>query len=171
MTAVANDIFTASQYNTYVKNNLLETEVAKATTAGGYFVTTAANTIAERQIASDSITTSQGTSSASYANLATTGPTVTVTTGIRAMVWMTAEGSMSSNGIGACTVTVSGATTIAAADTNCMRWINLDTGDGFVASTCFRLVLTAGSNTFTMQYKTSAGTLTAQRRELLVMPF
>ena len=48
MTAVANAVFTAAQFNTHVRDNLLETAPAKATTTGGYFVATGTNTIVQR---------------------------------------------------------------------------------------------------------------------------
>ena len=48
MTAVANTVFTAAQFNQHVRDNLNETAPAKATASGGYFVATGVNAIAQR---------------------------------------------------------------------------------------------------------------------------
>ena len=96
MTAVDNTIWTSSQWNTHVRDNLLETMAGKATTAGRWFVSTGANAIAERVITQASVTTSQTTTSASFTDLATTGPAVTVTTGTKAIVFWGAAMSHSS---------------------------------------------------------------------------
>lgn len=94
LTAVANASLTAAQWNASVRDNLLETAPAKATTATGYFVATGTNAIAQRVPLSSAIATDQSTTSTGgYANLTTSGPAVTVTTGVAALVcfgaWMT----------------------------------------------------------------------------------
>jgi len=73
MTAVANDLFTAAQFNTYVRDNMLELAPAKATGAAQYFIKHGGAIL--RNVAGGSNTeTSEGTTSATYTNLATVGP-------------------------------------------------------------------------------------------------
>jgi hypothetical protein len=171
MTAVSSTAFTAAQFNSSVRDNILETPAAKATTAGRIFVTTGAGAIAERAIDSSTVSTSQTTTSVAYANLATTGPAVTVTTGAQALVIGSAF--MSSNSIGQkswISCAVSGATTRAASDATSHEFqvygSNAEDRGTFVS--LFK-TLNAGSNTFTMQYRVSAGTTTYQDRELVVV--
>lgn len=123
----------------------------------------------------DFIGTLQGTSSLTYVDLATVGPSVTLTTGTDALVIFGAEydddGNLSNNGF--VSLAVSGATTIAASDT----WaafgaegfggglkVNLNIGYKFTT-------LTPGSNTFTLKYKKSGGSSTSSfsKRYLLVI--
>jgi hypothetical protein len=91
MTAVTNNIWTSAQWNTYVRDNMLETEGAKAATSGAYFVSTGAGSIVERSPSSATVTTSQMRSNVAYGDLSTAGPAVTVTTGTEALVWIQCE--------------------------------------------------------------------------------
>lgn len=173
MTAVANTAFTAAQFNTHVRDNLLETAPAKATTSGSHFTVSSTNQIAQRLITSARVDTQQATSSTTYTDLATVGPSVTVATGTRALVAINASCSTSAdNTAGAASVAVSGATTIAANDSWCIFTDGLVAGNFFRAgiSTLFT-TLNAGNNTFTMQYKAGSTTATYQLREIVVMPF
>lgn len=172
ITATTNATFTSAQFNSSVRDNLLETAPAKATTAGSYFVTTGANAIAERISAYNEVITSETTTSTSYTALAT-AQAVTVTTGTQAIVIISAQ--MAHNtaaAIAFTTVVVSGATTIAATDDNSINFqqavglVNQDV----VASRAKLYTLTPGSNTFTLQFKGNAGTSTFSRRSLLVLP-
>jgi hypothetical protein len=80
-------------------------------------VTTSLNEIAERVGARETITTSETTTSTSYTDLATVGPTVTVTTGQLALVIWGAQLTNNTNNTSArVSVDVSGASTIAADD-------------------------------------------------------
>lgn len=171
MTAVANTVFTAAQFNTHVRDNLNETAPAKATTAGSLFVASGVNQIAERIPGLDVINTSQTTTSTSYTDLATVGPSVTVTTGTSAIVFLASflqnnTASQHSNAA----VQVSGATTIAAADTDAIRMNAAAIGD-FNRVGAFTIpTLTPGSNTFTMKYRVAGGTGTFANRALFVIP-
>lgn len=174
MTAVINNVWTSAQWNTYVRDNMLETAAAKAATAGGYFVATGANAIAQRTSGGAVVATAQTTTSATYTDLATTGPSVTATTGTQALVFLQAAMSIDVNEswVG-CSFAVSGATTISAGNS----WaVSLDgvPANNTVRRGVSRLVtgLTAGSNTFTMKYKvaTAGNTGTFQYRELIVIP-
>jgi hypothetical protein len=170
MTAVDNTIWTSSQWNTHVRDNLLETMAGKATTAGRWFVSTGANAIAERVITQASTTTSQTTTSASFTDLATVGPAVTVTTGTKAIVfWGAAMSHSAANATCQVGVAISGATTTAASTSYQLLL------DGVAASSTWRMntfyvpTLTAGSNTFTLKYATSAATATFSNRYIAVI--
>lgn len=175
MTAVSNTALTAAQWNTHVRDNLLETAPGKASAAGQVFVSTGANAIAARTPAFATVATQQTTTSTTYANLATPGPTVTVTTGTSALVFINCEIDHDSNSTAAiwASYEVSGATTIAAADSwglrrdgitfaNSNRW----------GATHMRNDLNPGSNTFTMKYREFSATANAvfRDRHLIVFP-
>lgn len=143
------------------------------------------NTVTMEQLAfgptTASVATVQTTTSTSYTDLATAGPAVTVTIGNsgRAIVFIGAAILSDAASPSVCNMSyaVSGATTIAAADS---RAITVDTssgpgGTGVAASPSgFFLVsgLTPGTNTFTLKYRTSSGdTATFANRNILVQPF
>jgi hypothetical protein len=176
MTAVANATFTAAQFNTHVRDNLLETAPAKAANAGGYFVATGTNAIAERR--GTSALTDPGTpdtrTSTSYGDMTNAGPAVTVTTGTRALVTISCE-AVGGSGDAATSESrmsfaVSGATTIAATDAVCACRTGADTRFQ-LSRTVYLTTLIAGSNTFTAKYRVSAGTTTFSHREINVLPF
>lgn len=111
------------------------------------------------------------TAGAGYANLATTGPAVTLATGTLVLVMLTASCLRSAAGNSASmSVAVSGATTTAASDAN--GAIVQSAGSGF--NTLSRMVLltvTAGINTFTASYKNDGGsTWTFSKRAITVIP-
>lgn len=170
MTAVANTVFTAAQFNTHVRDNLNETAPAKATAAGRIFVTTGANSIAERPLETDAISTSQTTTSVTYADLATIGPSVTITTGPAAIVWISSF--LQNNTAGASShvsFEVTGATATAASDVEAIRFNASAVNDFMRAGITSKVVLTPGSNTFTMKYRVSGGTGTFANRSITVM--
>lgn len=170
MTAVSNTVFTAAQFNTHVRDNLNETAPAKATAAGRIFVTTGVNSIAERPLETAAVSTSETTTSVTYANLATVGPSVTITTGPAAIVW--ASCFIQNNTAGASShmsFAVSGATTIASTDVDALRFNAATVGDFMRAGFTAKVTLTPGSNTFTMQYRVSGGIGTFANRSLTVM--
>ena len=124
--------------------------------------------------ASDSATvaTSQTTTSTSYTDLTTAGPAVTITTGTKALVIVSAGLAHASIGGRAyMSYAVSGATTIAATDTNCVQVQAYATTNQMLrASSVNRLTtLTAGSNTFTAKYRTNTSTATFADREICVI--
>lgn len=135
-------------------------------------MSTGANAGAERVIDSGVTSGSSTTTSTTYAGLlAGTGPAVTVTTGTRALAFVTAF--VSSNSIGQKSWTgcaVSGATTIAAADGDATEFqVYGSNAEHRSTATILFKTLTAGSNTFTMQYRVSAGTSTYADRALTVI--
>lgn len=125
-------------------------------------------------VGSASVLTVETTTSTSYTDLATAGPSVTVTTGTDALVTISAilgQGADAGQTIHA-GVAVSGASTIAASDSYSL-FLN---GDDFTSasgnvslSTTFKLTgLTPGSNTFTMKYKCSSSTARFENRHITV---
>lgn len=168
MTAVAGATFTAAQFNQFVRDNLNMTAPALASAAGQIFVSTAANAIAARTPGVATIATSQTTTSTTYADLATVGPSVTITTGTQALVWFGALISNSGANSSRMSVAVSSASTVAASD----AWaaVNVGTSANRIFSAHMFTGLTAGSNIFTAKYDVSAGTGTYVNRELFVIP-
>lgn len=171
MTAVANSAFTAAQFNTYVRDNLNETAAAKATAAGQIFVATGVNSIAARTPTGDAINTSETTTSTSFTDLATIGPTVTVTTGTSALVFQTARVANTGGLSSYMGHAVSGATTLSPSVDNSLI---ADPGSGNLqrsSALAFRAGdLTAGTNIFTAKYQVDGGTGTFSYRRLVVIP-
>lgn len=169
MTAVAGATFTAAQFNQYVRDLFLECPTAKVSTAGQYAVATSANTMAARAVLSAVIATSETTGSTSYVDLTTVGPAVTITTGVSAFVMFGALISNSGANSSRMSVSVSGASSVAASD----AWstVNVGTSANRHISAHFFTGLTAGSNIFTSKYDVSAGTGTFVNRELIVVPY
>jgi hypothetical protein len=174
MTAVAGATFTAAQFNQYVRDNLNMTAPALATAASQLFVSTAANAIAVRVPSTASVATSQSTSSTSYADLTTPGPSISVTTGTIAIVMYSAgiQTNIADRQVVA-SVEVSGVSSVAASD----AWSIMV--DGIPATNTFRTGvahvftgLTSGSNTFKMKYRVGTGTTsgTYTNREINVIP-
>jgi hypothetical protein len=172
MTAVANTVFSAAQFNTFVRDNLNETAPAKSTTASAHFVVSGVNEISERITDGTIVLTSQTTGSTSFTDLATIGPSVTVDTGPHALVLTHCQLSNSGAGVSYAGVEVTGASSVAPA---LNRSINAFNSAGVGAGTAVwysgGLTLTPGSNTFTMKYKVSSGTGTFADRRIIVVPF
>lgn len=173
MTAVAGSVFTAAQFNTFLRDNLAETAPAKAITPGSLIAVSDTNQVAERTPTETFLATSDTTTSTSFGNLsATTGPSVTVVTGPQAFVIVTCDLVCDTNGQSArATFQVSGASTVAAADTMALRNIRESVANNALFSGVFLVPLTPGSNTFTMQYRTSGtSTSTFANRRISVIP-
>jgi len=172
MTAVAGSIFTAAQFNTYIRDNLNETSPAKATTSGQLFVATGANSIAARSFSNQRIDTTETTTSTSYVDLATPGPAVTVTTGSAAIVWINAtldNGTV--DGSASASFAISGATTQGADNSRRIARDGASATNPCRYGACSKETLTPGSNTFTMKYVSqSATTASFSFREIVVLP-
>lgn len=95
MTAVARSVWAASDWNTYVRDDLLETMPGTVTAAGQYCVADAVSSLAPRSPASAVVLTAETRSSSIYGDLTTVGPAVTATTGTQALVWLACEASSS----------------------------------------------------------------------------
>lgn len=173
LTAVSNATLTAAQWNASVRDNLLVTVVALATAAGNMFVSTGANALAQRVPSSDTVNTSQTSTSTSYVDLASVGAQcASVVSDIRVIVWMTAQmnnGTASQDSISS--VAVSGATTTAADDNYCLDVQSPTAFTDMTAARTVRLTVTAGTNTYTQKYRVTGGTGTFRRRSMVVLPF
>lgn len=129
--------------------------VADSTTATGLAWATAGSSIPANAAAT--VATSQTTSSASYTDLATAGPAVTVTTGTKALVIVTTafRDTGGTNNLAWMSYAVSGATTVAASDANAVAMISVNISKQNARMSAASVVtLTAGSNTFTAKYRT-----------------
>lgn len=172
MTAVVGAVLTAAQWNATVRDNLLETSVAKATTAGGYFVSTGVNALAERIAGSGTVATAQTSTSTTYTDLATVGPSFAATTGTQAFVTINCRlHNGTANLLTLAGFAVSGATTVAASDNTAIHQQDGSINNRVRAGVRTLVTgLTAGSNTFTMKYRVSGGTGTFGEREIIVEP-
>lgn len=172
MTAIVGAVLTASQWNASVRDNLLETAVAKATTPGGFFVSTGSNALAERVPTTASVNSDHTTSSTTYVSLAG-GPSVTVTTGTMALVFITARTRNDTTSF-ACHMgfSISGATSRIAAEETGLRFESAGISE-FDRATAVSLEtgLNPGTNTFTTQYKVAGGTGSFYARSIIVVPF
>lgn len=176
-TFLAGTALTAAQLNTYLRDNLLTTEAAVATQGdGGWFASTAVNAVAERTMKRAEVVTSQTTTSTTYADLATVGPTVSVTHGTQVLVlWSAAHSDATTTTSAFTSIDLSGSNTIAASDSYALiRQTNQTTGLNYTAQHMHHIwfdTLTAGTTTFKLKYRVAAGTGTFANRRIFVWPF
>lgn len=176
MTAVATQVWTASAFNTHVRDNLNETAPAKATTDGSIFTVTAANSINDAPMLQSTVAASETTTSTTFANLTTVGPSVTVSVNTAATVIFGCQMSNSSvdttalMSVGIYDVDT-GSELTAPSDTWCQQ------NDGSPANSVERGMvahrftgLTSGSYTFQAKYRVGAGTGAFSERYLFVIP-
>ena len=169
LTAVAGGIFSASIFNTYIRDNLNEMAPAKSTVVSSWFPVSGVNQVTERYPAQMSTLGSSTTTSTSFGNLADGITTsVTVSTGTQALVLIYSTIDNSGTNRTWMSYQVSGATATAADDT---RSINQGTSSNVRWGATFLSTLTAGSNTFTLRYRVTAGTGTFAVRRIGVIPF
>lgn len=170
MTAVAGAVFTAAQFNQYVRDNLNATGVAQVTAAGQIAVSTGANAFAARIPATNIVAASESTSSVTYTDLTTFGPTLSVVAGTQMIVSMYA--SLSNNTVSVNSLMgfiVTGANTISALDSYCLAGA-FSTIGGRPGATFMLTGLTPGTNTVTCKYRTASNTATFGDRKLIVLP-
>ncbi len=173
-TAVTGNVFTASQFNQYVRDNLNMTAPVVAATAGNLIVTLGSKVVGERIPDVVFLEAEETTTSTSYVDLATAGPAITAVTGTKALVSMGGMLSNNTAGLGSrMGVAISGATTTAAADAQSYYIESGNVSDAFKGTWVTIFTLTAGTNTFTTKYRTTAGggTSTFSYRLLTVIPF
>jgi hypothetical protein len=110
----------------------------------------------------------QATTSTSFTDLTTVGPSVSIQTGTKALVHFGAQIYQLVGGAGTVSFAVSGATTRAAVAAEGVA--QSSTATGIAASTVIEVTgLTAGVNVFTLKYLTSSNTLQASRRFITVV--
>jgi hypothetical protein len=127
--------------------------------------------------ATATVATAQTTATTTYTDLATAGPAVTITTGTKALVIVTAN--LAPNSLDAkvyMDFAISGATTRAASDTTALMSYGEGqayTGQKYAlpirASVANLVTLTAGSNTFTAKYRVTTETGQWSDRTIFVM--
>ena len=132
-------------------------------------VASAILTNAIASIASNSVLTSQTTTSTSFTNLTTVGPEVTVEvkkSGVLLILWADEQYVSTTNNTYS-SIALSGANTLSASDTQSL--INGTTAL-FGAGTFLLLTgLNQGSTTVTMKYRTTGGTATFRNRRMAVL--
>jgi hypothetical protein len=121
------------------------------------------------------VATSQTTTSTTYADLTTVGPaaTVSITSAGTALVMVTSQLS-NSNGNRSCFMgfSISGASTVAASDTQSLNVVSLGGNSGTQMTATYLVTgLTAGNNTFTAKYRASGNTCTFVNRSIIVTPY
>lgn len=185
MTAVDGDVLTASQFNLYVRNNLNETAVAKATKKNQYFVSNGLNDVQARSAVSGvNAAKIRVEAGSDYAFVHRGGPSVAVTTGTSALVMIGAhavnEKGLRVSGYG---YEVTGATSlplnVGSSDEGRMSVINDGLGSSVEDSNAIRQSvcfledrLNPGTNVFTMKYfqSTSGDDCYYLHREIIVLP-
>ena len=173
MTAIVGAVLTASQWNATVRDNLLETAVAKAANEGGYFIATGVNSLVQRTKGTATINTFETSTSTTFTDLTTVGPSVTVTTGTSALVlWSANARNNTAANYTYCSVEVTGASTVTAHDDRAFG-ADLSAADEEtqLGTQYMYTGLNPGSNTFTMRYRVQGGTGRWGRRHLIVIPF
>lgn len=174
MTAVAGDIFKASQFNTHVRDNLLETALGvpiPPATDGYFYVTTGANSLSASTPRVAFINTSETTASTTYTDLATVGPTLTdLTVNAKALVSFGARLSNSAGTAARMSVEWSNDSGVvgAASDT---RAVANSASNPFQIGSHFVIDLVPGTYTFTCKYRVVSGTGTFLYRNLFIFPF
>ena len=177
LTAVANTVLTAGQWNASVRDNLLETAPNKATapaaSAGHWFVSESANVIQQRVISQASVDAAETTSTITYTDLTTNGPIIsTLTTGTAALVLINARLSHATANVQSwASFETTGATTTAANDNWAVVAENATAGNFTRCGASHLISLTAGSNTFRMRYRVESATAgTFATRKMQVLP-
>jgi hypothetical protein len=164
-------ILTAAQLNA-MRDNFNETAPAKATAAGGFIVSSGVNSVIQRTPVSDTVNTQQTTTSTSYVDLTTVGPSCSsVVSDVRVILWMTVQANNATASAEACaSPAVSGATTTAADDNYCVDVQSASASSDITVARCVRLTVTAGTNNFVLKYRVTSGTGSFRRRSMVVIP-
>lgn len=175
-TAVSGAVFQAAQFNAAVRDNLMETAPAKATTPGSIFTVSDTNQITQRTPAIGIDVAQVPITSTTFADPDTgaPGPSVTAVTGGMAVVgYRTALTIPSATARIECSYAVSGATTRAADTARSCGYSASGNANGFIYRGCvvdLATGLVPGTNTFTMKYNVSSGTGTTDNRRIWVLP-
>lgn len=121
--------------------------------------------------AAATVTAGQTTTSTSYTDLTTSGPAVTLTTGTKALIFITSNvDNQSNNGQGHVGFAVSGSSTVSATDSQALHYYSSGTIGLQYGAAYYVSGLTAGSNTFTLKYKSGNGsTQYFANRQITVM--
>lgn len=126
--------------------------------------------VAKAGVQFQAVAATESTTSATYVDLTTVGPSVTVNVGAagRLLILLAATAyNSTANGSNPVSVALSGANTLAAADTHAVVFASPNTTLGF-AQTEFLILtgLAAGSTTVTVKYRAGGGTSTYSQRRV-----
>jgi len=165
----AGSILIPSGYGWYVPG-VLTIAAGQSLTIGATGVLETTGTGSPVSVDGATISTDESTNSATYVDLTTVGPSVTLTTGTTVLVWLSAQiYNLALGSVGVISVAVSGATTLAASDTNDVAWPSVVAGASASVSRGFKIGgLTPGSNTFTMKYRVTGATFHFLNRSIIV---
>lgn len=115
------------------------------------------------------VATSQTTTSTTFTDLATVGPSVTITTGTQALVFVSSACENNNENFNV-DFAISGATTRSASTATMLAGRGRTSVDLRLRATVVNLMtVTAGSNTFTMKYSVGGGTGTFYDRTITVV--
>jgi hypothetical protein len=169
-TFVSGNALAAAQLNV-LSGDLNETSVAKATAASRYYISTGANSIVERLAGASQIATNESTASVAYTTLPT-AVTLSPTTGGWAVLFFNVSNvsTTTSNNVYT-SVNITGATTIAPSDQRAIVYGAANTTvSNRMGVALWQPGLTPGVNTFTLNYRASAGSASWSWRELIAFP-
>jgi hypothetical protein len=184
-TAAPQQVFTAGDWNDYIRDNLLETMPALATTDGALYLTDDVNSLVERypSTAADAggeaeVTTGGAFAHPDNAGTVGNGPVVTVTTGSKALVIWSARIRCATAGVvPQCSIRVTGSTSVTASENWMLAYettiASASTDQAFHGSMSHMFTgLTPGSNSFTLLFNRSgaAGTARFAFRQVTVIP-
>lgn len=175
-TAVAGGVLTASQLNSFVRDNLNELMPAKATAPGSIFATSGMHEIMQRtpDAFSDAESVEVTTTSFGDPSTGSPGPSRTLVTGVNALVGFRASPRIASvTARIEMSYSISGGTEREASTDRALGYSVSNSVSGFyprIGSVDLATNLTPGINTFTLQYNVSSGTGTVNDRRLWVLP-
>lgn len=180
MTFTAGQPLTAAQLNTHLRDNMFESEAAKVTEANQYLLSNGRNQLVARKANSARVNADESTTLVgNYVELDTIGPQVTVDTGTRAMVLMSAGMyNANANSATGMSFAVDGltpdgdeGTSIEPKDSRQCMVDGVAANSGVCASNMVTLTVVEGSNTFTCWYKIGSGTGHWRYRHICVIPW
>lgn len=174
LTAVANAALTAAQWNASVRDNLLMTAPALATTSGSYMAVSGTNVVSQRTPQTATVVTQESSTATTFGDILTTvGPSVTVTSGATALISVHSRlSNASATSTTRTAYLISGATSIVADADRATAFMSSTAGQiANVSGVFLQTGLTGGSNTFKEQYKCDAGTGSWSSRTISVLPF
>lgn len=165
------NVLSAADMNTFLRDNMLETMPGKATGQLRHYIADGANRIIERQIVKEYIEVADVTSSTSYGDLGTVGPSITLVASQAVLVFWTMYVENNTAGATNCSsIDVSGATVSGPADSKALM-IPIYTADKGrqVGMADIIAGLAPGTHTFKLQYRVDSGTGKFAKRSLIVI--
>lgn len=172
VTWIGGQVPTAALLNSQLRDNLLETMPAKAVEEGFYFAGTGPNSIAARQPAGARVAASQTTSSTTFTNLSTVGPSVTVTHGDFCIIFHSCGLSNNTADVESyMSWDISGDNVRTAQESTVVKQNGVPANNTWrMGSVDILTTLTPGTSTFTGKYRVSSGTATFSDRFIGVIP-